>query len=274
MVHLRGRNEEDEADRDPVGAKRPAELVHLGQALVVGAIEQELDYDIGVARLRARLHEMTDVGEDLVKDPRRDLHHPVVVRLVHRVQGDDHLAGLVVDEPPRDFGIQERAVGRQVVHDHAPRVEVIQEFQDIAVEEGISAAGDPDRLQPRLGQLVHERAQVLDGDLVLGADVLLVAEVAGDVAAVGQVDLGVDRPLRRLPGNDRLDDLPLPLPGDLRPPVTARHGRYLSSLRRAGGALVLVPGEDRRCADGRALSEEGITRPGRVDPSVASLSSG
>ena len=96
------------------------------------------------------------------------------------------------DEAPRDLGPEQGPVGGEVVDEHAAGVEMIEEVENAGVKERVASARHAHRLEPSFGQLVDEALQVGQRDLVLGANVLLVAEVAGDVAPVGDVDLGVD----------------------------------------------------------------------------------
>ena len=112
-----------------------------------------------------------------------------------------------------------------------------EDVVDLAMKERIAAAGEPDRSQAVLRHLIDQLSRLLDGDLLFGAQVLLVAEVAGHVAAIGEVELGVDRPLRRRVGDDGIDDLALALARHFCPPVSSSHdfvsanGRVLRAFR-------------------------------------------
>ncbi len=68
---------------------------------------------------------------------------------------------------------------------------MIQHLADFTMEERITAAGQPHGFQPAGSQLVDELRRALQGQLFFGAQVLLVAEVAGHVAAIRQVQLDV-----------------------------------------------------------------------------------
>ena len=157
--------------------------------------------------------------KDAPERAERHLHHAVVVLLVHGIHGKDDLPRLAGDEAPRDLPPEKGAVGREVVDQDSAGVEVVEELQDARVKERVAAARHPHGPEAAIGQLVHQALQVRQRDLVLRPDVLLVAEVAGDVAPVGDVDLGVDGAARGAPGDDAADDGALLLRVDLRPAV-------------------------------------------------------
>ena len=156
-----------------------------------------------------------------VEERRLDLHHAVVVVAVDRVERDVDLAGAVGDQPVGDLRGQRDAVRRQVVDHHAARLEVVEDGADLLVVERIAAARQAHRAQPAVDHAVDQLTRLLGGDLDLRARVLLVAEVAGDVAAVGEVELGVDRAAAGPAGagGDAAQQLALALGGDQRPAV-------------------------------------------------------
>ena len=162
---------------------------------------------------------MPDVLDDHVEHRGPRLHHPRVVLAVGGVQRHEDLARVPRDEAPGDLGAEERRVRGQVVDDDVPQREVVEHAADLAVREGIAAAAQPHRAQSGAGELVDESADVLERELVGRADVLLVAEVAGDVAAVRQVELEVRGPGRRAAVLDGVDDRALARLVDLRPAV-------------------------------------------------------
>ena len=175
------------------GRERAAELVHVDEPVHVLPVDEELHDDRRIDRVAADGDEVADVLQHLVEQRGLDLHHPRVVGGVGGVEREDHLARLVVDQPVRDLAGQRDAVRREVVDDDVLRGEVVEDVEDVAVEERIAAAGEAHGLQPALDQLVDEIRELRERDRLLRAQVLLVAEVAGHVAAVGEVELGVHR---------------------------------------------------------------------------------
>jgi hypothetical protein len=168
----------------------------------------------------APLHDQSaDVPEDPVEGSERHPHHAVIVGVVHGIEGKDDLPRPPRDQPPGDLGPEQRAVGREIVDDDSAQGEVVQELQDVPVEEGVAASREPHRSQARRMELVHQADQVRQRDLVLGAHVLLVAEVAGHVAPVGDVELGVYGAARGPARGDRRYELALAVFVDVGPPV-------------------------------------------------------
>ena len=206
-------------DHDTVRAERAAEGVHARDLPEILPVHQELHDDARQLSGRPLGQKPPDVREDPSEGAEGHLHHAVVVLLVHGIHGENDLARLAGDQAPRDLAPEQGAVGREIVDQDAAGVEVVEKVEDSGVKERVAAARHPHGAQAAVGQLVHEPLQVRQRDLVLGANVLLVAEVAGDVAPVGDVDLGVDRAARRAPGDDAADDGALLLRVDLRPAV-------------------------------------------------------
>ena len=89
------------------------------------------------------------------------------------------------------------------------------------MKEWITAAGESHGLETTFDQLVDEVGELGKRDRFFGPKVLLVAEIAGHIAAVREVELRMHRTLRGPIGGDGLDDLALPLPrGSVREALT------------------------------------------------------
>src|SRR5579864_6699201 len=159
----------------------------------------------------------------------------MVVGGVGGVEREDDLAAAVVDQVPGHLGAEQGAVRRQVVDHHAARRQLVEDVQDLAMEQRVAAARQAHGAQPARHQLVEQVGDALERQLLPGAHVLLVAEVAGDVAAVGEVELDVQRAARHGIVADRGDELPLPLSVDQRPTMRCGHRADCNSRSKARG---------------------------------------
>ena len=75
--------------------------------------------------------------EDAAERAERHLHHPVVVPRRRRRSAEKMTSRAAPrDQAPRDLGPEQGAVGRQVVDEHAARVEMVEEVEDAASERG------------------------------------------------------------------------------------------------------------------------------------------
>ena len=92
-------------------------------------------------------------------------------------------------------------------------IEVSKNAYDVAVKKRVSAAGQTNRSQSAFHQFIDQTDRTLAAQLLLGAKVLLVAEVACNVTAVRKVELGMVRRLGGAALSDRIDQFTLLLGG-------------------------------------------------------------
>ena len=79
------------------------------------------------------------------------------------------------------------------------------------MEKRIAAAGEPNGAKTIAGHLIDQVTEARKRNLLFRAQALLIAEVAGHIAAVREVELRMDGAARRGSSDDGVDDFTLPL---------------------------------------------------------------